>query len=215
MTVLQPIRRRIPLGLPLSAVLLSGLLAGACSVGGAVVSAGAGTAVMASQERGFQGAMNDTRIRMDINHLWFQESETLFRHVNLQVQEARVLLSGNVEQPEMRVTAARLAWQVKGVRAVINEITVTDKSSLTSAARDTWITTELKAKLLVDLEIDAINYSIETVNQVIYLIGLAQNEAELQRVIAHAKDIPYVRQVVSHVTLKDDPNRHTAAAPAN
>ena len=215
MTVLQPIRRRIPLGLPLSAVLLSGLLAGACSTAGLAVSAGAGTAVMASQERGFQGAMNDTRIRMDINHLWFQESETLFRHVNLQVQEARVLLSGNVEQPEMRVTAARLAWQVKGVRAVINEITVTDKSSLTSAARDTWITTELKAKLLVDLEIDAINYSIETVNQVIYLIGLAQNEAELQRVIAHAKDIPYVRQVVSHVTLKDDPNRHTAAAPAN
>ena len=210
MTDFQPIRL-----VPHLAVLLACLLSGACSTAGLAVSGAAGAGVMAAQERGFQGGLQDTRIRMDINHLWLQEDEVLFRNVNLQVQEGRVLLSGKVEQPEMRVTAARLAWQVEGVQAVINEITVTDKSSLTSAARDSWIATELKTKLLFDREIDAINYSVETVNQVVYLIGLAQNEAELQRVIAHAKDIAYVRQVVSHVILKDDPRRHTIAAPPN
>lgn len=210
MTVSHPIRL-----VPHLAVLLACLLSGACSTAGVAISGAAGAGVMTAQERGFQGALEDTRIRMDINHLWFQEDEALFRHVNLQVQEGRVLLSGKVEQPEMRVDAARLAWQAEGVREVINEIAVTDKSSLTSAARDSWIVTELKAKLLFDRDVDAINYSIETVNQVIYLIGLAQDDAELQRVIAHAKDIPYVRQVVSHVILKDDPRRRTAAAPSN
>lgn len=200
---------------PLAVLFLVCLLSGACSPAGVAVSGAAGAGVMTVQERGFQGALEDTRIRMDINHLWFQENEELFRHVNLQVQEGRVLLSGKVEQPEMRVTAARLAWQVKGVRAVMNEITVTDKSSLISGARDTWISTELKSKLLFDREVDAVNYSIETVNQVIYLIGVAQDEAELERVIAHAKDIAYVRRVVSYVLLKDDPRRRTAAAPSN
>ncbi|MGF1608052.1 MAG: BON domain-containing protein [Kiloniellales bacterium] len=209
MTAFQPIRRYALL----CGLLLSCLLSGACSTAGVAVSGAAGAGVMTAQERGFQGGLRDTRIRMDINHLWFQEDEALFRNVNLQVQEGRVLLSGKVETPEMRVAAARLAWQVEGVREVMNEIAVTDKSSLTSAARDSWIATELKTKLLFDREIDAINYSIETVNQVVYLIGLAQDDAELQRVIAHAKDVPYVRQVVSHVILKDDPRRRTAAAP--
>lgn len=191
------------------------IFAAACTPVDLAVGTAAGTALMASQERGFQGAMNDTQVRLDINHLWLQESETLFRKVNLQVQEGRVLLSGNVEQPEMRIAAERLVWQVQGVRSVMNEIAVTDKSSLTSSARDSWITTRLKTKLLVDREIDAVNYSIETVNQVIYLIGLAQDAEELRRVVAHAKDIAYVRQVVNYVRLKDDPARRTAAITAN
>jgi len=95
------------------------------------------------------------------------------------------------------------------VREVINEIEVNDTSSLTNAARDTWISTELKTTLLFDSAVSSIDYSIETVNQVVYLMGVAQSEAELKRVIGHAKDIAYVRRVVSYVLLKDDPARHS------
>ena len=187
------------------------LTAAGCTAQGVAVSAATTSAVTASQERGFQGALQDSEIRLNINHLWFQESEALFRSVNLQVQEGRVLLTGKVEKPDTRVTAARLVWQVNGVREVHNEIEVTDKSSLTSYARDSWINTQLKSKLLFDRDVSAINYSIETVNQVVYLIGLAQHAEELERVLAHAKDIPYVRRVVSYVSLKDDPNRRASA----
>jgi len=194
-------------------MLLLGLVASACTAQGVAISAATTSAVTASQERGFQGALQDSEIRLNINHLWLQESEKLFRSVYLQVQEGRVLLSGKVAEPETRVTAARLVWQVNGVREVHNEIEVTDKSSLTSYARDSWINTQLKSKLLFDQDISAINYSIETVNQVVYLIGLAQHAEELERVLAHAKDIPYVRRVVSYVSLKDDPKRRASAAP--
>jgi osmotically-inducible protein OsmY len=178
-----------------------------CSPAGVAVGAGAGAGVAAAQERGFKGAMNDTRIRLDINHLWFQESTTLYSKVNLQVQEGRVLLTGNVPDPQTRLNAVRLAWQVNGVREVINEIEVNDTSSIMDAARDEWIATKVKTKLLVDREIDAINYSIETVNQTVYLMGVAQDQAELDRVIAHVKDTAYVRRVVDYVRLKDDPER--------
>jgi len=89
------------------------------------------------------------------------------------------------------------------VREVINEIEVDDKSSLTDSARDEWIATKLKGRLLADREINSINYSIETVNRSIYLMGIARNQAELDRVIRHAKDISYVRRVVSYVRVKD------------
>ncbi len=195
------------LALSIGLALATALGLGACTATAVVVGVGAGAGAAAAQERGFKGAMNDTEIRLQINHLWFQESTALYAQVNLQVQEGRVLLTGGVANPETRLNAVRLAWQAPGVREVINEIEVDDTSTLADAARDEWISTQLKAKLLVDSEVSSINYSIETVNASIYLIGVAQNQAELDRVIAHAKNISYVRRVVSYVRLKDDPAR--------
>ena len=192
-----------PGGLLLAAGL--GLALGACAP--VVIGTGAAVGVTAAQERGFKGAIADTEIRLEINHLWFQESISLYGKVNLQVQEGRVLLTGNVPDPEARLSAVRLAWQAKSVVEVINEIEVRDTSSLLDAARDTWISAELKARILVDRAIVSINYSIETVNQAVYLIGVAQSQAELDRVIAHAKDIAYVRRGIDYVRLKDDPAR--------
>jgi osmotically-inducible protein OsmY len=74
---------------------------------------------------------------------------------------------------------------------------------LTDSAQDIWIATQLKTKLLVDSEVSSINYSIETVNQVVYLMGVAQSQAEIDRVIGHAKNISYVRRVVNYVRVKD------------
>ena len=179
------------------------LALGACAP--VVIGAGAGAGVAASQERGFKGAIADTEIRLEINHLWLQESVSLYSKVNLQVQEGRVLLTGRVPNPEARVTAVRLAWQAEGVREAINEIEVGDTSSLMDAARDQWISAQLRARLLADAGVASINYSIETVNGSVYLIGVAQNQAELDRALIHARNIAYVRRVVDYMRLKTDP----------
>jgi osmotically-inducible protein OsmY len=192
---------------PFAATALLGLIAGGCTPVG-VAAGGAAVGVTAAQtEKGFRRSVADTEIRIAINDLWFQADEEMFRKVNLQVQEGRVLLTGNVRLPEQRVEAVRLAWQAPGVREVINEIEVSDTSGLSNLARDTWISTQLKSTLLFDKDVSSINYSIETVNQAIYLMGVAQSQAELDRVVGHAKSISYVRRVVSHVLLKDDPQR--------
>jgi osmotically-inducible protein OsmY len=196
--------------LPACAALLSLTLAvPGCSIWGAAAGAGAVGATAAQTEKGFRRSVADTEIRITINDLWLQADEQMFRKVNLQVQEGRVLLSGNVPLPEQRVEAVRLAWQAPGVREVINEIEVKDTSSLGNQARDAWISTQLKSTLLFDQDVSSIDYSIETVNQVIYLMGVARSQAELSRVIGHAKEISYVQGVVSYVLLKDDPRRTT------
>ncbi|MDH3473516.1 MAG: BON domain-containing protein [Rhodospirillales bacterium] len=196
-------RRRSTQLLILAGLLGLSLATSGCA--GMMIGAGAAAGVASAQERGLGGAARDVRIRADINDLWFKKSEDLYSRVQLQVQEGRVLLSGAVPDPETRVEAVRLAWQASGVREVINEIEIDDETTLTDRARDAWISSKLKSKLLIDKEISSINYSIEVVNQSIFLIGVAQNQAELDRVIAHARDISYVRRVVSYVRLKDRP----------
>ena len=172
-----------------------------------LVGAGAAAGVASTQERGTKGILSDTRIRTDINNLWYEESTELYGNINLQVQEARVLLSGTVDDPQTRVDAVRLVWQVEGVKEVINEIEINDDSLLTDWFTDAKIGTELRNKLRFDKAVSSINYSVEVVNQNVYLIGVAQDQAELERVIAHAKDVDYVRRVVNYIRLKDDPAR--------
>ena len=116
-------------------------------------------------------------------------------------------MSGTVADPQIRVDAVRLVWQVEGVKEVINEIEIKDDSSLSDWFTDVKIGTELRNKLRFDEAVSSTNYSIEVVNKSVYLIGVAQDQAELDRVMAHAKDVQYVRRVVNYVRLKDDPAR--------
>ena len=174
-----------------------------CVAAGVAAGAGAAVGVAAVQEKGVSAAARDIRIRTEINSLWLQADENLLYDIELQVQESRVLLTGSVEDPELRLKAVRLAWQVEGVKEVINEIEISDKSGFGNYARDVQISTELRSTLIVDKEVSSINYSIETVNQTIYFMGVAKSREELDRVIDHARNIEYVRRVRNYVRVKE------------
>ena len=182
------------------------LLAG-CTVGGAVVGAGAVVGIGAVQERSLGAAIDDTTIQLDVGHRLFQKSEKLFLKVNIEVVEGRVLLTGELQNPEDRIEAARIAWQADGVAEVLNEIQVRDSSTIKDYAKDSWISTRLRWLLLTDRDVHHINYTLETVNGVVYLMGIALDQAELERVTNHARTIRGVRKVVSHVRLRDDARR--------
>lgn len=184
----------------------AGLLSG-CA--GMVIGGAATTATAAAEERGLDGAVDDTKIRTEINHLWFQRDVEMYRQVGLTIKEGRVLLTGTVPNADARVEAVRLAWQPAGVREVINEIKVAGiDSNGSSGLSDFAIAQKMKAKMLFDKEIRNINYTIDVNEEVIYLMGIAQSETELNRVIAYARDISGVRGVVNHVRLKNDPRRN-------
>lgn len=175
-----------------------------CSTTGVAVGAGAATAVAASEERGLSGAVSDTAIEAQINALLLQRDFETFRKVGVKSYERRVLLTGQVQRPEMRLDAVRLAWQVRGVKEVINEIEVTEAGGTEAYAHDVWISTQLRSKLLIDKEILSINYSVETVGGTVYLMGFARSSEELARVEAHARNLGYVRRVVSYVRVGNE-----------
>lgn len=194
--------RRILVGLALlSAVpLLSG-----CAE--TIIGVGATGAVAASQERGMGGAVGDTQIRTAINYLWLDYNKDMYHQLNLNVHEGRVMLTGVVARQDLRDEAIKRAWRAKGVKEVIDEIIVDPKGSSGTYARDSWIATQLKAKLMFDKNIFSINYSTETVRGQIYVLGIAQDATERDLMLNNARSIEYVRRVVSYVLLKDDPRR--------
>lgn len=165
-------------------------------------------AVIAAQERSVGRAVDDAGILVGIKERFLrQDAKDLFANVIVKVVEGRVLLTGNVDKPAAQIEASRLTWTVNGVREVINEITVNDQSSIINYSRDVWISTQIRTKLLITKNIRSVNYSVITVNQVVYLTGIAQDQLELDRVTTIASTTAYVQKVVSYVRLKSDPNR--------
>jgi osmotically-inducible protein OsmY len=193
------IRTKLAAGLVALALLpgCAGLVVGAAATGG----------VAALQERGFAGTANDNAIALAINHHWFQRSEKMFAALQTQIYEGRVLISGAVTDPDMRAEAIQLAWKADGVREILNEIEVTSEGGLRAYAKDTWTANELRTRLLFARGVNSINYSVEVVNGTVYLLGVAADQAEHDRVLGIARNMANVRRVVSHVIARDDPRR--------
>lgn len=185
----------------LVALLLSSVAFSACSPVGVAAGAGAAVGIAAVREGGIKGAVNDAAIVASINDLWFRYDVETFSKLSLTVEQGRVLITGVVQDPEDRVEAVRLAWQPEGVNQVINEIRIADGEGIPGYVRDTWITTQLRAHLTLDRDVQSLNYSIDTVQGIVYLMGVAQNQAELNRVIETARTIGHVKQVISYVKM--------------
>jgi len=182
----------------------------ACSPAGMAVGAGATAGVAAAEERGLKGAGNDALIRVEINEAWITEDFDIFNRLNLQIYEGRVLVSGRVPKQAEADKAIELAWRAEDVREVINEIEISDAGALDDIANDALIDARLDSELLFDSEISSINYSTRSVAGTVYLLGVAQDREELDRVFRVTRSIPNVKRVVSHVILKDDPRRIAA-----
>lgn len=204
----DPMRQR-HLPLMLAAATCAVLSLSACTPVGLAVGAGATAGSVALEERGFEQGVKDRVTEAAISKSLFDYNLDAFGAVNVEVVEGRVLLTGRVEEQEHRVEAVRLAWQEEEVVEVINEIRVgTSADGAADTSKDIWISTQLRTKITLDSQIKAVNYSAEVVDGTVYLFGIAQNDSELKRVIAHARTIENVRRIVpDYVRMKDDPAR--------
>lgn len=179
----------------------------ACAPLGIAVGAGAAGGAMALEERGFTASARDKITGTTIEKKLIDHSFELFRNVGVTVIEDRVYLTGVVATQDQRIEAAKIAWGTDRVRDVVNEIEIGERGDLIDSGRDQAIETKLSSILTFDGQVSAVNYSIEAVNGTVYIFGIAQSEAEIERIKSQARGVANVRRIVSHAVLKNDPAR--------
>ena len=160
--------------------------------------------LVAKEERTVGTFIDDTVIAAKLKNLYFNNNEKIFFNVDVEVNEGRVLLTGTVETSDIRIEATKLAWGTSDVVTVINEIQISDNDNILDYADDLVITTKINAKLLINKEINNLNYNIDTVNKIVYVIGIAQNKNELANVIDIINNVYGVKEVINYVRLKED-----------
>lgn len=175
---------------------------------GLLVGGVATVGVASIQERSLKDAATDVEIRLSIEDQLFRaDTNNLFAQVGVTVIEQRVLLVGSVSSEILRDRAAEITWRIPKVKEVLNELTVNPNSSLIDSAKDARISIILTGLLLTDTEILDINFSHSVSDQVIYIVGIAQDKEEVKKVIHHARTIRGVKKVISHILLKSDKRR--------
>ncbi|MBN8828483.1 MAG: BON domain-containing protein [Sphingobacteriia bacterium] len=190
----------------LSALILNLLALSGCVE--VVATSAAGTGFALAKEKSIGTQIDDFAIRTKIhNDLLRKDINNLFANINVKVSEGKVLLTGAVKSPEDRVEAVRISWQQKGVKEVINEILIEDsegKLAIGEYSKDSWITTQIKTKLLFNQNIRSVNYNIETIKGVVYILGISRSHEELELVNSISSRVKYVKKVVSYVRVKSE-----------
>ena len=158
-------------------------------------------------EKGLGTTINDTIIHAAITEAMFKKDVNKFIGVNINVDDGVVLLTGKVDSPETRIEVTRLSWTPRGVIEVINEIQVSEKSSIKDAAKDLAASATIRGKLVADKNIKSVNFSIDVVNGVAYLSGVARSEKEMNLVLAYTKETKYINQLVNYIQLSEALNQ--------
>ncbi len=159
---------------------------------------------VSNSDRSIGEYVDDVLIKAILKNSYFDQSEKIFFNVDVEVSQGRVLLTGTVDNIDLRIEATRIAWGVKGVQTVINEIQISESDNILNFADDLVISTKVYAKLMLDAEVNSLNYNIETVNKVVYIIGISSSSDEKKKAIDLTKEVFGVEEVVEYITIKSE-----------
>ena len=186
---------------PIFIIIIIGFILNGCAP--AAITAGIAGVAASESEIGLGTTINDTIIHAAITESMFKKDVNKFLGVKIRVDDGVVLLTGKVDNPQIRVEATRISWEPRGVIEVVNEIQVSEKSSIKDIAKDLAASTTIKGKLVADKNIKSVNFNIDVVNGIAYLSGVARTQKEMNLVLAYTKETLYINQLVNYIQLSE------------
>ncbi len=152
--------------------------------------------------------IDDTLMQKNLIARMALTEKKYFLFIQIEILDGRIFLSGKVDEPEEKIKITKLAWETKGVRSVNNAITIKGESNFKSSAQDILITSQLRTALVFNKLVKSNNYTLETINQNIYIFGIASKDEEKKEVIEQAKKIKNMKQVIPVIYLVSELSRN-------
>ena len=164
-----------------------------------------GTGVsVAFDPRSLGTQIDDSVMQKNLSARLILRDKAYLLSVKTKVLDGRIFLTGKVEDPEEKLQITKLAWETKGVRSVRNDITIKEDFNFKQSAKDLLITSQLRTALIFNKKIKATNYQIDTYKKKIFIYGISLTGEERKEVIAEAKEILDVEEVIASIVLVED-----------
>ena len=185
-------------------ILFIGLILSGCAAG--VSSKGIfGTGVsVALDPRTVGTQIDDSIMQKSISAKILAKDKKYFLSVKTKVLDGRIFVTGKVDAPEEKLQITKIAWETKGARSVKNDIKIKEEFNFKQSAKDILITSQLRTAIIVNKNIKATNYQIDTYKKKIYIYGIALTSEEKDLVISEAKEILDVEDVIASIVLVED-----------
>ena len=148
--------------------------------------------------------IDDSIMQKNLSARILSKDKKYFLSVKSKVLDGRIFITGKVDSPEEKLQITKIAWETKGARSVRNDIKIKKEFNFKQSAKDLLITTQLRTALIVNKNIKATNYQIDTYKKKIYIYGIALTLEERDLVISEAKEILDVEDVIASIILVED-----------
>ena len=164
-----------------------------------------GTGVsVATDPRSLGTQIDDSIMQKNLSAKILLEDKNYFLSVKTKVIDGRIFITGKVDDPEKKLKLTKLAWEIKGVRSVKNDIKIKEEFNFKQSAKDLLMTSQLRTALILNKNIKATNYQIDTYKKKIYIYGIAISSKEKETVIKEAREILDVDDVIASILLVDN-----------
>ena len=148
--------------------------------------------------------IDDTIMQKNLASRIISKDKKYLLSINSSVLDGRIFLTGKVDNPEEKLQFTKLAWETKGARSVRNDIKIKEEFNFKRSAKDILITSQLRTAIILNKNIKATNYQIDTYKKKIYVYGIALTAEEKDLVISEAKEILDVEDVIASIILVED-----------
>ena len=151
--------------------------------------------------------IDDSIMQKTISAKILAKDKKYFISVKTKVLDGRIFITGKVDDPEEKLIITKLAWETKGARSVRNDIKIKEEFNFKQSAKDVLITSQLRTALILNKNIKAANFNIDTINQKTYIFGIAHTEDEKKEIIQEAKQIVDLKELVTSILMVSDLSR--------
>ena len=148
--------------------------------------------------------IDDSIMQKSLSARILAKDKKYFLLVKSKVLDGRIFITGKVDSPEEKLQITKIAWETKGARSVRNDIKIKKEFNFKQSAKDLLITTQLRTALIINKNIKATNYQIDTYKKIIYVYGISLTSEEKDLVISEAKEILDVENVIASIILVED-----------
>ena len=167
-----------------------------------------GTGVsIAIDPRSLGTQIDDNIMQKNLKARLLLEDKKYLLSINSKVLDGRIFITGKVDNPEEKLKITKMAWETKGARSVKNNIAIKQKFSFMNTAKDVLITSQLRTAMILNKNIKAANFNIDTINQKTYVFGIAHNNNERKEIIQEAKQIVDLKELVTSILMVSDLSR--------
>lgn len=171
-------------------------LLGGCQWIGTIFSASHKVASVLMDDRALADDYNDTKLNLVIRNTLSQKKLSYTVDIEITVFEGAVLLNGALPDETYIDEVVKAVWMTDGVQKVYNYIRLDEPLSIEKVNEDAAVSAKIRYELSITRNISSVNYKITMENGVVYLMGIAQNQVELDRVVAVIKNTINVKDIV-------------------
>ena len=182
-------------------ILISLCLSGCAN---AVIGLGSAAVAASSTEKGLSTSVTDVNIKTKLLDRFLKNDISLLTAVDISVNDGSVLMTGKIKTHDEKALATKLAWEIRGVNEVINELQISGPSNIKDVAKDLAAGANLRGKLIADERVSSLNFNIDVVNGIIYLSGIAASADEKNIVVTHAREVNFAQQVIDYIVIHTD-----------